>query len=109
MVRVRLSRFVLVVLLLASAISALQAQGKITTPKEQFGFNIGDDYVLVNYTQYETYLKKLGQESNRLAVLPIGKSSEGRTMYAGIISSPENLKKLDRLKRLPAVCPAPKA
>jgi len=80
--------------------AALQAQSRITSPKEQFGFNIGDDYVLVNYTQYETYLKKLDQESNRLTVLPIGKSSEGRTMYAGIISSPENLKNLNRYKEI---------
>src|SRR5262249_47280169 len=80
--------------------STLQAQTKITTPKEQFGFDIGDDYVLVNYTQYETYLKKLDQESDRLAVLPIGKSSEGRTMYLGVITSPENLKKLDRYKEI---------
>src|SRR5439155_4662809 len=29
-----------------------------------------------------------------------GKSSEGRAMYAGIISSAENLKKLDRLKEI---------
>jgi murein tripeptide amidase MpaA len=78
----------------------VQAQGRITTPKEQFGFDIGDDYMLVNYTQYETYLKKLAQQSDRLTVLPIGKSSEGRTMYAGIITSPENSKKLDRFKNI---------
>lgn len=100
MVRVRFLQVLLVASLLVSAVSALQAQGKITSPKEQFSFNIGDDYELVNYTQYEAYLKKLGQESNRIAVLPIGKSSEGRTMYAGVISSPENLKKLDRFKEI---------
>ena len=89
-----------VVLVLIQIPSALQAQRRITTPKEQFGFNIGDDYVLVNYTQYETYLKKLGQESDRLKVLDIGKSSEGRTIYAGVISAPDNLKKLDRYKEI---------
>ena len=34
-------------------------QQKITTPKEQLGFNIGDDYVLANYTQLVDYWKKL--------------------------------------------------
>src|SRR5881394_1228639 len=90
----------LVVVLVLFLVSQLHAQGRITTPKEQFGFNIGDDYVLVNYTQYETYLKKLDQESDRLTVLNIGKSSEGRTMYAGIITSPGNAKKLDRYKEI---------
>src|SRR5262249_27324201 len=93
-------RLVFLVCLVGSAALSLSAQGKITTPKEQFGFNIGDDYVLVNYTQYEAYLKKLSQESGRLTVLPIGKSSEGRTMYAGIITSPENSKKIDRYKEI---------
>jgi len=97
MVRLRLIHFVFLV---GFGALALHAQGGITTPKEQFGFNIGDDYVLVNYTQYEAYLKKLGGESNRMTVLPIGKSSEGRTMYAGIITSPENSRKLDRFKEI---------
>lgn len=88
----------LLVLVLASA--SFQAQGKITTPKEQFGYNIGDDYYLVNYTQWVEYLKKLDQESDRLIVREIGKSSEGRTMYLGIITSPENHKKLDRYKEI---------
>src|SRR5262252_8895945 len=96
-VRVRL---VFLLFLTVSTLTTLQAQGRITTPKEQFGFNIGDDYMLVNYTQYEAYLKKLAQQSDRLTVLPIGKSSEGRTMYAGIITSPENAKKLDRFKSI---------
>ena len=79
---------------------AFQAHTRITTPKEQFGFNIGDDYMLANYTQYADYLKKLDQESDRLTVEDIGKSSEGRTMYLAIITSPENQKKLGRYKQI---------
>src|SRR5262245_5384287 len=88
------------VLFLYLCLPFVQAQTKITTPKEQFGFNIGDDYVLVNYAQYETYLKKCDQESDRLTVVPVGKSSEGRTMYLGIITSPENSKNLARYKEI---------
>src|SRR5215831_11670168 len=95
--RVRFTHFICFVVF---ALFPLQAQTAVTTPKEQFGFNIGDDYVLVNYTEYEAYLKKLAQESDRMTVLPIGKSSEGRTMYAGIITSPENSGKLDRFKEI---------
>ena len=64
------SRLFLVVLCAAAA----QAQTRITTPKEQFGFNVGDDYVLVNYTQYVDYLKKLSRESDRLKVEEIGRA-----------------------------------
>jgi len=81
-------------------LATLQAQTKLTTPKEQFGFNIGDDYGLVNYTQYVDYLKKLDGESERLTVEEIGRSSEGRPMYLAIITSPENQRKLARYKQI---------
>ena len=84
-------------LLLAASAAA---QPRLTSPKEHFGFNIGDDYQLANYTQYEAYLKKLDQESDRMKVVEIGKSAEGRTMYVGIITSPENHKRLDRYKEI---------
>jgi len=30
---------------------------KITTPKQAFGFNIGDDYYLANYVQLTSYCR----------------------------------------------------
>src|SRR5437016_13752213 len=89
-----------VFLLLLLSISTIQAQTRITTPKEQFGFDIGNDYVVVNYTQYDDYLKKLSRESDRLKVEEIGKSSDGRSMYLAIITSPENQKNLSRYKEI---------
>src|SRR5262247_3932124 len=92
------SLFALALCLLTTA-TAL-AQNKLTSPKDHFGFNIGDDYQLANYTQYEAYIKKLDQESDRMKVVEMGKSAEGRTMYVAIITSPENHKKLERYKEI---------
>ena len=89
-------RFLVILLLAAAA----QAQGRITTPGEQFGFNIGDDYVLANYTQYAGYIQKLDRESDRLAVEEIGTSSEGRAIYLAIVTSAENQTKLARYKEI---------
>ncbi|HMD36375.1 MAG TPA: hypothetical protein VKH42_15470, partial [Vicinamibacterales bacterium] len=54
------------------AVAAPHAQSKpgpkVTGPSEQFGHNIGDDYFLVNYSQYETYLKKMDVQSERMMV-----------------------------------------
>ncbi|MES2176958.1 MAG: M14 metallopeptidase family protein [Gemmatimonadota bacterium] len=72
----------------------------ITSPKQQFGFNIGDDYKLANYTQFETYVRKLAKESNRMKLVDMGKTAEGRTQLMAIISSPANLAKLDRYKEI---------
>ena len=87
-------------LVLLSWLPVVQAQTGVTSPKEQFGFNIGDDYVLANYTQYVDYLKRLDRESDRLTVLDMGPSSEGRTIYLAVVTSPENHKKLTRYKEI---------
>src|SRR5690554_5102380 len=70
--------------------------GNIPSPKSHFGFNIGDDYHLANYTQTEAYFKKLDQHSDRLKLVDIGETEEGRRQYMFVVSSPENLRNLDR-------------
>ncbi|WP_220399107.1 M14 metallopeptidase family protein [Granulicella sp. WH15] len=82
------------------AFSFAQTAPKITTPKEFFGFNMGDDYHMASYTQAEAYWKKLATESNRMKLVEIGKTEEGRPQYMAIVSSPENLKKLDYYKSI---------
>jgi hypothetical protein len=87
-----------IVVLVAVAASAA-AQG-ITSPKQQFGFNIGDDYQLASYDQFVEYWHKLDRESDRMKVVEIGKTAEGRPHLMAIITSPENFKKLDRYKEI---------
>ena len=84
--------------LLALPAQPLLAQGHITSPKEQFGHNIGDDYWLATYDQFQEYWKKLDRESDRMQVVEIGKTSEGRPQFAAIITAPENFKNLARYK-----------
>ena len=90
-------RVLVCALLLAGA--AAQAQ-TITSPKQQFGFNIGDDYQLATYTQFVEYWQKLDKESDRMKVVEIGKTAEGRPQLMAIVTSPENHKKLERYKEI---------
>ena len=88
---------------LAASPAAAQSSAKapaITTPKQFFGFNIGDDYQLATYDQFMGYWKKIDQESNRMQVIEIGKTEEGRPHLAAIITAPENFAKLDRYKQI---------
>ena len=85
------------VLLITAAAAAAQT---VTTPKQHFGFNIGDDYQLATYTQFVDYWQKLDKESDRMKVVEIGKTAEGRPQLMAIITSPENHKKLDRYKEI---------
>ncbi|MEX2180066.1 MAG: M14 metallopeptidase family protein [Gemmatimonadaceae bacterium] len=80
--------------------SVAQAQGRVTTPKEFFGHNIGDDYWLANYDQLQGYWRKLAAESDRMQVIEIGKTAEGRSQLAAIITAPANFARLDRYKEI---------
>jgi hypothetical protein len=83
-----------------SIVTGASAQSKVTSPKDQLGFNFGDDYQLANYSQLTDYWKKLAQQSDRMKLVEIGKSAEGRTMIMAIITAPENQKRLDHYKEI---------
>ena len=70
------------------------------SPKEHFGFTIGDDYQLANFTQTLDYFKKISEQSDRVKLTGIGDTEEGRTQPMLIVSSPENLKNLDYYKEI---------
>src|SRR6185312_7145931 len=84
----------------SASILPAQTTPKITTPKEELGFNLGDDYQVANYSQLETYWNKLAKESDRMKLVNIGATEEGRPQYMAIISSPENIKRLDHYKEI---------
>lgn len=88
-------------LLLNSCLLILSSEAQqIPTPKEHFGFNIGDNYQLSTYTQAEAYVKKLAANSDRVKMVDIGLTEEGRSQFMLIVTSPENHKKLDRYKQI---------
>ena len=72
----------------------------LPSPKEHFGFNIGDDYQLANYTQTEAYFKKLAAASDRVKMVDMGLTEEGRHQWMMIVSSPQNIKNLERYKEI---------
>ncbi|MCC9167272.1 M14 family metallopeptidase [Pontibacter harenae] len=94
----KLFRSLALLLLLQASISAWAQE--LPSPKEHFGFDIGDDYHLANYTQTETYFKKLAEASDRVKLVDIGLTEEGRHQYMLIVSSPKNIKQLGRYKEI---------
>ena len=71
----------------------------VPSPKEHFGFAIGDDYQLATYTQTEAYFKKLAA-SDRTKLVDMGLTEEGRHQWMLVVSSPENIKNLDKYKQI---------
>ena len=80
-----------------SCISVTVAQ-TVPSPEDVYGFKVGTDYKLADYSQIEDYLGQLDAASNRVKKVEIGTSVLGRKMYILFISSEENLKDLDKWK-----------
>ena len=74
--------------------------GTLPSPAEAFPTEPGSDYYLANYDAYEKYLKALAATSDRMKLIDIGKSAEGRTMWVAIVSSPANLARLDHYREI---------
>ncbi|MDR1523791.1 MAG: hypothetical protein LBS79_00850 [Tannerella sp.] len=91
--------FLTTFILLLSGGGVMQADGNIPEPK--FGeYTVGDDYFLANYTQLINYWNKLAEASDRIKIVDIGVTQEGRTMKMAIITSPENHKNLKRYQEI---------
>jgi hypothetical protein len=83
-------------LALFAGANGAQAQQRLTSPEQQFGHPIGADYVLPNYQDLVAYWQKLDGESDRMTVVDIGRTEEGRTQVMAIVTSPENHRSLQR-------------
>lgn len=76
------------------------AQGRVTTPIEQFGHEVGADYVLFNYEELHEYFIKLTSESDRMVLDTIGHTEQGRPHIQAIITSPDNHRNIDRYREI---------
>ena len=73
---------------------------RVTSPEEQFGHEIGADYVLPNYVELTEYWEVLASESDRMVLEVIGQTEEGRDQLMATITSPANHRNLGRYKEI---------
>ena len=86
-------------MLISVALAAtLTAQSSITSPRAQFGFDLGDDYQLTTYRQIADYWRTLDAQSDRMVLQEIGRTAEGRPQLMAIVTSPANHKNLARYR-----------
>jgi hypothetical protein len=75
------------------------AFSQLKSPEEIFGFKVGADYKLADYSQMLNFHRQLAENSDRVKLEEIGVSSEGNPMILLFISSPENLSKLNQWQK----------
>jgi len=94
------SFFVLVLLLVTVHRPLTTAQ--IPTPKSVLGFQPTDDKTIADWSQITKYFAQLDAKSDRVLVKEIGKSTLGKPLIVAFISSPENIKNLEKLRQINA-------
>ena len=70
------------------------------TPEQVLGFRPGTDHKLADYDTLVRYFRALDAASDRVRVVDIGPTAEGRTMIAAVITSEANHRRLDRLRAI---------
>lgn len=73
---------------------------KITAPESFFGFQLGADRKIARWDKIVEYFNLLEKESARIKVINMGPTTMGNPFLLVIISSPENLADLDRIKEI---------
>lgn len=93
-------RLSLVMLAIGCAGFASFGFSQVPTPASVLGHTPGDDYYLANYEDEIQYFHALADHSDRVKLFTVGKTTQGRDIEVAVISSPENLAKLDEYKAI---------
>ena len=75
-------------------------QAPAPTPESVIGWAPCADYKLATYEQIAEYFRVLDEASDRMQLVEIGETAEGRTQLMAIISSASNMRNLDRYKAI---------
>src|SRR3954469_18987821 len=72
----------------------------LPTPESVLGFPVGADFKLATYDESIRYFQRLAARRERLKLMEVGRTPEGRPWFLALISSPENLARLDHYREI---------
>jgi hypothetical protein len=98
----RFAAATLALLLVSAPAMRGQAPATLPSPEQFFGFQMGADRKLANWDRLLAYYQTLDKASDKMRLVELGKTSEGRPYVAIFISSPATLGKLDYYQKLNA-------
>ncbi|HVF46797.1 MAG TPA: M14 family zinc carboxypeptidase [Pyrinomonadaceae bacterium] len=81
---------------------AFSALSQIPSPKSVLGFHPTDDRTIADWKQITDYFTKLDKASSKVAVKEIGKTTNGKPLVVAFISSPDNIKNLEKYRQISA-------
>src|SRR4029079_10434557 len=86
-----------ILLLLSVAIVA-----QVASPDSVLGFHPTDDRTIADWKQIRDYFAKLDKASDRVLVKEIGRTTLDKPMIVAFISSPSNIKNLEKYRQISA-------
>jgi len=89
-------KFKLTSLVLICIFGFTKAQNSLLSPEEFLGYEIGTKFT--RHHRVIDYFEHLAENDSNLMYSPYGKTNEGRTLSYAVISSEENLAKLDEIR-----------
>ncbi|MGH9945715.1 MAG: M14 family zinc carboxypeptidase [Pyrinomonadaceae bacterium] len=72
------------------------------SPKNVLGFHPTDDKTIADWTQITDYFARLDKASDKVTLKEIGKSTLGKPLIVAFISSPKNIKHLEKYREISA-------
>jgi hypothetical protein len=94
MTRRKIWHFALVFFCIAPILSA-----QVTSPEDFLGFKVGTDKKLADMVQIVAYFRMLDDQSERIRVREVGKTTDGNPFIVAFITSEENQKNLEKYQR----------
>lgn len=94
-----LSRTILFVLFLSVLLTSGIAQS-LKSPEDMFGFKMGSDRKLINWSQITSYFQHVAKRSKRVKVLELGQTTLDRSMLMAIIGAEETISRLDKYRNI---------
>lgn len=88
-----------VLLLLLFTVQRPLTTAQVPTPKSILGFQPTDDKTIADWSQITNYFAQLDKQSDRVLIKEIGRTTLGKPLIVAFISSPENIKNLEKLRQ----------
>lgn len=75
-----------------------QVPATIQTPETAFGFKMGADRELADWPGLQRYFEAVAAASDRVELVDAGPSTDGRRLIAAVVSSPDNIARLEQIR-----------
>ncbi|MGQ0733604.1 MAG: M14 family metallopeptidase [Acidobacteriota bacterium] len=70
----------------------------VPSPEAHFGFRMGSDGELADWTAMTSYFQTVAESSDRVELVEVGPTTDGQPIVAAIVSSPRNVERLEEIR-----------